>query len=138
MKYTMLQENRASVSRRGRQQQGYSPPQQHSIWKSVHSSESFGAKRRSCHLSEEVHLSRFCVGHHRRYTISILTALSADSCPYCRFCLVRNKDTTKDPTMKNTEIYALVTWSGSVLTGAVGITVGTARKLTSTANITVD
>jgi len=102
----------------------------------MHSSESFGAKRRPCHLHEEVDLQRFCIGHHSQYTIFlVLTALSADS---CRFRLVRNRDTTKDPTMQNTEIYALMTWGGSGVVASVGITVGTARKLTSTAIITVD
>jgi hypothetical protein len=46
---------------------------------------------------------------------------------------MRNKDTTNDPTMQNTEIYALMTGGGSDV-----VSVGTARKLTSTAIITVD
>jgi len=50
---------------------------------------------------------------------------------------MRNKDTTNDPTMQNTEIYALMTGGGSDVVSA-GITEGTARKLTSTAIITVD
>jgi hypothetical protein len=58
---------------------------------------------------------------------------------------VRNKETTNDPTMQNIEIYVLMTWGGSVcvsedVAGGVteGMTEGTARKLTSTASITVD
>jgi len=65
----------------------------------------------------------------------LLTAVSADS--WCRFCLVRNKDTTNDPIMQNTEIYMLMTCGGSDALSE-GITEGTARKLTSTAIITVD
>jgi hypothetical protein len=62
----------------------------------------------------------------------LLTTVSADSSPYNR---VRNRDTTNDPTMQKMEIYVLmiVTEPESWI-----LTEGTARKLMSTATITVD
>lgn len=66
---------------------------------------------------------------------SLLTAVSADSCPYNRFCRVRNRDTTNDPTIQKMERYVLIIGTEPEFWE---LTEGTARKLTSTAIITVD